>query len=105
MFVLEKNKVNRMVRDAKSHFLGKRIKGSGSSRELFRIAHEMLGDAGSPTLPSSIPSSELSDSFNNFFIARIAQIRHDMSNQPSQPNNDEKLQGSTFSEFGCVTES
>ena len=39
MFVIEKNKVNRMVRDAKSHYLGKRIKGSGSSRELFRIAH------------------------------------------------------------------
>ena len=67
VFVNEKNKVNRMLRDAKSHHLRTRIEGSHSSRELFRVAAEMLGSTCSPLLPSSIPRCELPDAFNTFF--------------------------------------
>ena len=78
IFVREKNRANQMVRDAKTMHLCDRIKSADSSRELFRVTAEMLGGSGRPVLPSSIPTADLPDTFNRFFIDRIAQIRQGM---------------------------
>jgi hypothetical protein len=101
---MKKKKLNRMLRDAKSHYLSTIIEGSHSSRELFRVAYEMLGSTCSPLLPSSIPWCELPDSFNTFFIDRIIKIRDDIDHQTSLLHNDPVFQGSNLIEFHSVSE-
>ena len=103
IFVREKNRANQMVRDAKTMHLCDRIKSADSSRELFRVTAEMLGGSGRPILPSSIPTADLPDTFNRFFIDRIAQIRQGMP-KSSRIDSDPIFEGSPLSEFHCVSE-
>ena len=100
-----KNNVNCLIRDAKSSHLRKKIECADSSRELFKIANELLGGNGRPILPGSIPSAELPEAFNLFFMDRIEKIRAELNHQATQKHNDDPVfQGSNLNEFHSVSE-
>ena len=92
-YTQNKNYVNRLIRDAKSTHLRNKIESADSSRVLFKITTEMLGNASKPVLPLYTPAADLPDSFNNFFIERITKIRDDLDNQTSLLRNESSIPG------------
>ena len=104
VYVQAKNKVNRMVRDAKTCHITRKIEAAESSRELFGVTNELLSGANKPVLPTSMPIADLPDAFNQFFIGKIEQIRHDMPPPTTELDQDPVFHGPSFSDFDCVSE-
>ena len=100
-----RNTVSRMIRDAKRKFLRDRVQNASSTRELFSVSNEMLGVASGKTLPSSIPTDKLPDTFNKFFSQKIETMREKLDSHPAADLvfPDPPFSGIQFENFEPVT--
>ena len=98
-----KNRVSRLVRDAKRDYVCQKISGSQSSAELFRLASEMMGSGGGSALPGKISAEQLPDKFNSYFIEKICNIRNTFdSNFPTDTIEFSGCPLSTFKPVTCL---
>ena len=84
-------------------YISEKIESSGSSKELFSVFNDMTGKNKTPKIPTNIPSSQLPDKFNNFFIDKIDVIRDELDLISEHPIF-KKYDGVSFSIFTLVDE-
>ena len=99
----EKNKTIFTINDEKKKYISEKIESSGSSKELFSVFNDMTGKNKTPKIPTNIPSSQLPDKFNNFFIDKIDVIRDELDLISEHPIF-KKYDGVSFSIFTLVDE-
>ena len=75
-----------------------------SSKQLYNVTNQLLGRTKKSSLPSNIPTSDLPDTFCQFFNNKIEQIRNDIDTQSADPPVFEPFTGSEFCDFEPVTE-
>ena len=74
------------VQQAKSTFFNTKILACTSPKQLFSITNTLLGKSKISSLPSSIPSALLPQSFCDFFVNKISNIRDNLSSQTMPPH-------------------
>ena len=87
--------VSNMISKAKKDYVYHKIVNCGSSQELFRL---------SSMLPSNISPESLPDTFNEFFVHTIDEIRRNFDPDRPIPNDPVEFSGTVFAEFQPVTE-
>ena len=72
--------VKELIQKSKiKHFQTKIEECEGDQRKLFQIVDKLLGRGKTTSLPTASSSLALAESFNSFFISKIATIRQDLS--------------------------
>ena len=66
------------------------------------LVSKLLGQKGSPTLPSYHSVSDLARKFNDFFVAKITNIRQQLISSQDRPHGDEQC-ASSLSTWSKVT--
>ena len=64
----------------------------------------MVGKFGDTMLPSNISPESLPDTFNEFFVHKIEEIRPSFDPDRQIPTNPVEFSGTAFAEFQLVTE-
>ena len=77
---------------------------SPSSKQLYNVTNQLLGRTKKSSLPNNIRTSDLPDTFCQFFNNKIEQIRNDIDTQSADPPVFEPFTGSKFCDFEPVTE-
>jgi len=73
-------KVKEKVKKAKTKFFKDKIENcKGDQKKLFQIVNSLLGRSNPTLLPSSSSTNQLVETFNSFFISKIANIRQDLN--------------------------
>ena len=83
IYASHRNKVNRMIRNARRQYMRDKVTNAESTKELFSVTGEMLGASSGKTFPSSVPTDELPDTFNHFFNEKIETIRDKLDSNPA----------------------
>ena len=96
--------VSNMIFKAKKDYLCHKNVNCGSSRELFRLSSQMMGNFGDIMLPSSISSESFSDKFNDFFVHKTEGIRSSFDPDRPIPTNPVELSGTVSAELQLVIE-
>ena len=79
-FELSKREVNNLSINKRKLYFSKCISDSSNSqRELFKICNSLLDTQKSTSLPDCEDFSQLANTFNQYFVQKITNIRHDMS--------------------------
>ena len=73
-----KRRVTSIVHQAKSMFYRSKISACDSSRQLFDVCGQLCGKTKSSPLPNTHPVSTLPQIFSNFFVNKVADIRHEL---------------------------
>ena len=89
---------------AKRQYYNDVICNCPSSKQLYNVTNQLLGRTKKSSLPSNINTSDLPDTFCQFFNNKIEQIRNDIDNQSADPPVFEPFTGSKFCDFEPVTE-
>ena len=92
------------VRKAKRQYYNDVICNCPSSKQLYNVTNQLLGRTKKSSLPNNIPTSDLPDTFCQFFNNKIEQIRNDIDTQSADPPVFEPFTGSKFCDFEPVTE-
>ena len=92
------------VRKAKRQHYNDVICNCPSSKQLYNVTNHLLGRSKKSSLPNNIPTSDLPDTFCQFFNKKIEQIRNDIDTQSADPPVFEPFTGSKFCDFEPVTE-
>ena len=92
------------VREAKRQYYNDVICHCPSSKQLYNVTNQLLGRTKKSSLPNNIPSSDLPDTFCQFFSNKVEQIRNDIATQSADPPVFEPFTGSKFCDFEPVTE-
>ena len=108
---LSKNEVNNMsVSKRKLYFSKCILESSNSQRDLFNICSSLLDVQKCKSLPDCEDSAKLSNVFNQYFVRKISNIRHELSSVNVNHINVNKLSygiptcaQSTLSGFGPVS--
>ena len=87
------------VRKAKRQYYNDVICNCSSSIQLYNINNQLFGRTKKSSLPNNIPSSDLSDTFCQFFNNKVEQIRHDIGTQSADPPVFEPFTGSKFCDW------
>ena len=92
------------VRKAKRQYYNDVICNCPSSKQLYNVTNQLLGRTKKSSLPNNIPTSDMPDTFCQFFNNKIEQIRNDIDTQSADPPVFEPFTGSKFCDFEPVTE-
>ena len=84
-FVNERAAARSCVQAAKKQFHCDRIDSICSSRQLFSVSSELLGQSRSASLPSDVPHSRLPQRFCDFFSNKISNLRDDLDSRSCEP--------------------
>jgi len=105
IFGHHRNVVNRMIRDAKTHYMRNKITSAESSRELFKLCNTMLGASTATVLPGNIAHDKLAERFNDFFCEKIVTLRKKLDSYPPAPSStpDPPFSGTPLSSFKPVS--
>ena len=93
-----------MISKAKKDYLCHKIVNCSSSREIFRLSSQMMGEFGDTMLPSNISPESLPDKFNKFFVHKTEEIRSSFDPDKPVNTNPVEFSGTAFAEFQLVTE-
>ena len=75
------NNVKELIQIAKSQYYLKQVaECEGDQKKLFSIVDSLLGRDKSEILPSLTNPLSLANTFNNFFVSKIAKIQEDLNN-------------------------
>ena len=69
------------VRKAERLYYNDVICNCPSSKHLYNVTNQLLGRTKKTSLPNNIPSSDLPDTFCQFFNNKVEQIRKDIDSQ------------------------
>ena len=100
------NLVNEIVQHAKAAYFSAKIVACTSTKQLFSVTDALMGRFKSTPLPSTICSSDLPQSFCDYFINKIRTLRASLDSQSvSEPDVQyASFAGSPFTTFQPVTE-
>ena len=70
IYVKQRNLVSNMISTAKKDYLCLKIVNCGSSRELFSLSSQLVGEFGDAMLSSNVSPESLPEKFNAFFVSR-----------------------------------
>ncbi|KAK7113027.1 hypothetical protein V1264_012392 [Littorina saxatilis] len=108
IFWTAKEAVAQLVQRAKEDYWSSKIESSASTKGLFSTSNRLLGKSKDSTLPTDIPTEDLSDAFSDFFSSKVQKIREELDSAtptPSSPFTDDVEQtASSFVGFRPVTE-
>ena len=71
IFTHHREKVKKLFLQAKKNYVCYKIESSSSCKDLFHITDQLSGKKKGSTLPSSIPTVDLPDTFGDFFSNKI----------------------------------
>ena len=92
------------VHKAKRQYYNDVICNCPSSKQLYNVTNQLLGRTKKSLLPNNIPTSDLPDTFCQFFNNKVEQIKNDIDTQSADPPVFEPFTGSKFCDFEPVTE-
>ena len=92
------------VRKAKRQYYYDVICNCPSSKQLYNVTNQLFGRTKKSSLPNNIPTSDLPDTFYQYFNNKVEQIRNDIDTQSADPPVFEPFTGSKFRDFEPVTE-
>ena len=84
------------VRKAKRQYYNDVIFNCPFSKQLYNVTNQLLGRSKMSSLPNNIPTSDLPDTFCQFFNNNVEQIRNDIDTQSAGPPAFEPFTGSKF---------
>ena len=102
IFIHHREKVKKLLLQAKNYVCNK-IESSSSCKDLFHITDQLSGKKKDSTLPSSIPTVDLPDTFGDFFSTMIQRLRDELGATSRQPDFS-VFCGPTLETFSLVTE-
>ena len=95
--------VKKLFLQAKKNYVCNKIESSSSCKDLFHITDQMSGKKKDSTLPSSIPTVDLPNTFGDFFSTKIQRLRDELDATSRQPDFS-VFCGATLETFSLVTE-
>ena len=101
-FRIQKNKVNYLIAKSKIDYYNNVISDSSSSKALFAVANNLLGQPTDNTLPTNHSLEELPNIFIDYFNEKITTIRNNLDSTPAEPSF-EVYEGEALLEFKPVT--
>ena len=102
--VKQRNLVSNMISKVKKDYLCHKIINCRSSRELSRLNSQMMVKFGDTMIPSNISPEPLPDTFNDFVVHKIDEIRSNFGPDRPVPTNPVEFSSSVFAEFELVNE-
>ena len=87
------------IHEARKLHYSSKIDVCSTTKQLFAASDELLGKGKTISLPSSIPPSELPQSFRDFFVSKIARIREDLDSCPHDTPSFSEFDGPQLSLF------
>jgi hypothetical protein len=109
LYQAARNRVTELVHNAKSSFYSSKISNCETTKQLYKVTNALLGksqDHTSPS-PSTFPSSNLAQSFSEFFIEKIDALRLDLEDDSSNTTHafdfDKSFHGNSLTCFHSVT--
>ena len=103
IFIHHREKVKKLFLQAKDNYVPDKIESSSICKNLFHIKDQLSGKRKDSTLPSSIATVDLCDTFGDFFSAKIQKLRDEHDATSGQPDFS-VLCGPTLETFSLVTE-
>ena len=103
IFIHHREKVKKVFQQAKKNYEYNKIESSSSCKDLFDITDQLSGKKKDGTLPSSIPTVDLPDTFGDFFSTKIQRLRDGLDATSRQPDFS-VFCGLTLETFSLVTE-
>ena len=101
-FIHHHEKVKKLLLQAKKNYVCNKIESS-SCKDLFHITDKLSGKKKDSTLPNSIPTVDLPDTFGDFFSTKIQRLRDELDATSGQPDFS-VFCGPTLETFSLVTE-
>jgi len=93
MYLTEKKQLQVLIKKAKTeHYTNKVKECAGHQGRIFKIIAHLQNTKGKPTLPQHEDIMTLCNTFNDFFITKIANIRSKLDEIPDPTNNDLNIQ-------------
>ena len=102
IFIHQHEKVKKLFLQAKNYVCNK-IESSSICKDLFHITDQLSGKKKDSTLPSSIPTVDLPDTFGDFFSTKIQRLRDEIDATSGQPDFS-VFCDPTLETFSLVTE-
>ena len=104
-FIQSRAAVNALAKQKRCTYYQEQIKSSNNSQgELFKVFYTLVDDKKQSELPYSEDYNVLANSFNNFFVSKIENIRKNFTLTNDTVILEEvNTNISTFSEFNAVT--
>ena len=103
IFIHHREKVKKLFLQAKKNYVCNKIESSSSCKDLFHITDQLSGKKKDSTLPSSIPTVDLPNTFGDFFSTKIQRLRDELDATSRQPDFS-VFCGPTLETFSLVTE-
>ena len=103
IFIHHDEKVKKLFLQAKKNYVCNKIERSSSCKVLFHITDQLSGKKKDSTLPSSIPTVDLLNTFGDFFSTKIQRLRNELDATSGQPDFS-VFCGPTLETFSLVTE-
>ena len=86
LYVIQRNKVNQLIIEAKRAYFNKKIRDSpNASKDIFKIINKLTSQDSNKTLPTHISDSQLARDFLSFFTEKVKSIRNAVSNTAASP--------------------
>ena len=86
IFIHHREKVKKLFLQANKNHVCNKIESSSFCKDLFHITDQLLGKKKDSTLPSSIPTVDLPDTFGDFFSTKIQRLREELDATSGQPD-------------------
>ena len=103
IFIHIREKVKKPFLQAKKNYVCNKIESSSSCKDLFHITDQLSGKKKDSTLPSSIPTVDLPNTFGDVFSTKIQRLRDELDATSGQPDFS-VFCGPTLETFSLVTE-
>ena len=108
IFRSQRNKVNKMIEESKTHHFSTKINDAPDSKTVWSICNSLLCRTKCSKLPQHSDESELANKFNSFFTDKIATIRDKIEAEAISRLTSEQFMPqatSCLNEIPCATES
>ena len=86
IYIHHREKVKNLFLQANNNYVSDKIESSSSGKDLFHTKDQLSGKKKDSTLPSSIPTVDLSDTFGDFFSTNIQKLRDEHDATSGQPD-------------------
>ena len=101
IFLINRKNVNNLITLAKQRYLNEKITLSSSSKTLFTLTNDLMGQENKTSLPTNTDPASLPNKFMSFFNEKIKKIRDGFSSNVNC--NDHGFNGLPFNDFEPVT--
>ena len=105
---IEKSKASvKMINKSRKDYYSSEINSCSTSKQVFSISDSLLGKSKSKQLPNDLPMSQLPETFSQYFVDKIKNIRQELDNSTNSSLSVpifESYNGPMFKEFSLICE-